>query len=78
MELADLLPRPFNTLSNGEMRRVLFARAVLTNPKRLILDDPMAGLDPRQRERFRRMYLVGQHRSVLTDLGICASEQKCI
>ena len=55
MELADLLPRPFNTLSNGEMRRVLFARAVLTNPKRLILDDPMAGLDPRQRERFRRI-----------------------
>lgn len=55
MELGELASRPFNTLSNGEMRRVLFARAVLKNPKRLILDDPMGGLDPRQRTRLKRI-----------------------
>ena len=55
LELEDLLPRAFQTLSNGEMRRVLFARALLGRPKALVLNDPMAGLDPRQRERFRRI-----------------------
>lgn len=55
LELADLLPRAFQTLSNGEMRRVLFARALLRNPKVLVLDDPMAGLDPVHRKRFRRI-----------------------
>lgn len=55
LELQDLLPRPFVTLSNGEMRRVLFARALLKGPKKLILDDPMAGLDPERRERFKKI-----------------------
>lgn len=55
LELTDLLPRPFVSLSNGEMRRVLFARALLKGPKKLILDDPMAGLDPERRERFKKI-----------------------
>lgn len=55
MELEDLLSRPFNALSNGEMRRVLFARAVLPAPKRLVLNDPMAGLDPERRRHFKRV-----------------------
>ena len=55
LELKDLLPRPFVTLSNGEMRRVLFARALLKGPKKLVLDDPMAGLDPTRRERFKKI-----------------------
>ena len=55
LELSDLLPRPFVSLSNGEMRRVLFARALLKGPKKLVLDDPMAGLDPERRERFKKI-----------------------
>ncbi len=55
LELDELLPRPFVSLSNGEMRRVLFARALLKGPKKLILDDPMAGLDPERRERFKKI-----------------------
>ena len=34
LELVDLLPRAFCSLSNGEMRRVIFARAVLRRPRR--------------------------------------------
>ncbi len=55
LELKELLPRAFVSLSNGEMRRVLFARALLKNPKKLILDDPMAGLDPTRREHFKKI-----------------------
>ena len=55
LELEELLPRPFVSLSNGEMRRVLFARALLKGPRKLVLDDPMAGLDPERRERFKKI-----------------------
>lgn len=41
------------SLSNGEMRRVLFARALARNPKLLVLDDPAGGMDAGQRARLR-------------------------
>ena len=55
LDLSEFMPRPFQSLSNGEMRRVLFARAILKSPDVLVLDDPMAGLDPSQRERFKKI-----------------------
>lgn len=48
--IAPLLHQPVPSLSNGEMRKLLLARALLRRPRLLILDDPFAGLD----ERFRR------------------------
>ena len=55
MELTRLLPQNFLSLSNGEMRRVLFARAILKNPKILVLLSPMAGLDIAHRTMFQRV-----------------------
>lgn len=55
LDIGDFMSRPFQSLSNGEMRRVLFARAILKDPDVLVLDDPMAGLDPSQRERFKKV-----------------------
>lgn len=55
LELTHLLPQNFLSLSNGEMRRVLFARAILKNPKKLILMSPMAGLDIAHRTMFERV-----------------------
>ena len=43
--IASLLAQPLPSLSNGEMRKLLLARALLRQPRLLILDDPFAGLD---------------------------------
>jgi len=47
--LRPLLGQGFRTLSNGEIRKLLIARALLPSPKLLILDDPFAGLDAESR-----------------------------
>ncbi len=49
--IAPLLKRPFAALSNGEMRRTLLAREILSGPKRLAVSDPYGGLDADWRQR---------------------------
>lgn len=45
-----LMDRTWGTLSDGEKKRVLVARAVMTNPELLIMDEPAAGMDLGGRE----------------------------
>jgi len=47
--LSDLIDRPVGTYSGGERRRMEIARALVSSPRVLFLDEPTVGLDPRIR-----------------------------
>lgn len=53
--LEDVAGKKMKKLSGGMIQRVGIAQAFLNNPKILMLDEPTAGLDPKERVRFRRM-----------------------
>lgn len=55
VNLEDAADRKMKSYSGGMKQRIGIAQAVLNNPQILVLDEPTAGLDPKERVRFRNL-----------------------
>lgn len=71
VELKNVKKKKLKTYSGGMIRRIGIAQALLNNPEILILDEPTAGLDPKERVRFRNVISsLGKNRMVLLSTHI--------
>jgi ABC-2 type transport system ATP-binding protein len=77
--IADVAQRHCGKLSKGYRQRVGLAQALLNNPDVLILDEPTAGLDPKQIIETRKLIkdLAGDHTVVLSTHILPEVSQTC-
>ncbi len=77
--VADVKNRLLGKLSKGYRQRVGLAQAIIHNPDVLILDEPTAGLDPKQINETRDLIkgLAGDHTIILSTHILSEVEQTC-
>ena len=78
MELESLAHRPATKLSGGQQQRLALARAIVTEPPLLLLDEPLSNLDAKLRESLRFEIKRLQHELGITTVYVTHDQTEAL
>jgi ABC-type Fe3+/spermidine/putrescine transport system ATPase subunit len=78
VKLPDISGRRPNQLSGGQQQRVALARALITEPRVLLLDEPLSNLDAHLRDEMRELILTIQKQLNVTTIFVTHDQEEAV